>query len=182
MNEEAVSLWIRRAESDLKIGKGELATEDPATDAICFHMQQCAEKYLKAFLIFHGQEVPRTHDIAFLILRCGQIDPEFQQLVGWSVPSLTTYAVEVRYDTLIFPSVEETKHAALLWRSRYATLFARNSARKATKAVPERIEHQYLRVGYSCPNTRATFASVSSERLSSGISHSVATCWAIRGR
>jgi HEPN domain-containing protein len=114
MNEEAVSLWIRCAESDLKIGKGELATEDPATDAICFHMQQCAEKYLKAFLIFHGQEVPRTHDIAFLILRCVQIDPEFQQLVGWGVPSLTTYAVEVRYDTLIFPSVEETKHAVAL--------------------------------------------------------------------
>ena len=45
MNEEAVILWIRRAESDLKIGRDELVTEDPATDAICFHMQQCAEKY-----------------------------------------------------------------------------------------------------------------------------------------
>jgi HEPN domain-containing protein len=44
MNEEAVILWIRRAESDLKIGRDELVTEDPATDAICFHMQQCAEK------------------------------------------------------------------------------------------------------------------------------------------
>ncbi|MCL6542641.1 MAG: HEPN domain-containing protein, partial [Roseiflexus sp.] len=66
MNEEAVILWIRRAESDLKIGRDELVTEDPATDAICFHMQQCAEKYLKAFLIFHGKEIPRTHDIAFL--------------------------------------------------------------------------------------------------------------------
>jgi len=46
MNEDAVSLWIRRAENDLKIGKGELLTEDPATDAVCFHRQQCAEKYL----------------------------------------------------------------------------------------------------------------------------------------
>jgi len=114
MNEDAVSLWIRRAESDLKIGKGELATEDPATDAICFHMQQCVEKYLKAFLIFHGQQVPRTHDIAFLIMRCAQIDPEFQQLVGWGVPSLTTYAVEVRYDAPLFPSIAETEHAVAL--------------------------------------------------------------------
>ncbi|MBO9324535.1 MAG: HEPN domain-containing protein [Roseiflexus sp.] len=49
MNKEAVILWIRRAESDLKIGRDELVTEDSATDAICLHMQQCAEKYLKAF-------------------------------------------------------------------------------------------------------------------------------------
>jgi len=114
MNEDAVALWVRRAESDLKTGRDELATEDPATDAICFHMQQCAEKYLKAFLIFHGQEVPRTHDIAFLIMRCTQLDPEFQQLIEWGAPSLTTYAVEVRYDTFIFPSAEEAKRAVSL--------------------------------------------------------------------
>ncbi len=38
MSEVAVALWVRRAESDLKIGKDELVTEDPATDAICFHV------------------------------------------------------------------------------------------------------------------------------------------------
>ena len=54
MNEDAIRLWIRRAESDLKIGIDELATDKPVTDAICFHMQQCCEKYLKAFLIFNG--------------------------------------------------------------------------------------------------------------------------------
>ena len=114
MNDEAVGLWIRKAESDLKIGRDGLATEDPATDAICFHMPQCAEKYLKAFLIFHGQEVPRTHDIAFLIMRCTQIAPEFQQLIEWDAPSLTTYAVEVRYDPIAFPTVEEAKYAVSL--------------------------------------------------------------------
>ncbi len=51
MNEDAVALWIRRAENDLKTGKDELATEEPATDTVCFHMQQCCEKYLKAFLM-----------------------------------------------------------------------------------------------------------------------------------
>jgi len=114
MNEDAVSLWMRKAESDLKIGRDELATEDPATDAICFHIQQRAEKYLKAFLIFHGQEVPRTHDIAFLIMRCTQINPEFQQLIEWDAPSLTTYAIEARYDLMVFPTVEEAKRAVSL--------------------------------------------------------------------
>ncbi len=55
MNEQTVRSWIAKAESDLKIGKDELVTVDPATDAICFHMQQGAEKYLKAFLVFQGR-------------------------------------------------------------------------------------------------------------------------------
>jgi HEPN domain-containing protein len=80
MNEEAVSIWIRRAESDLKIGKDELGTEESATDAVCFHMQQCVEKYLKAFLVFRGQEFPRSHDIALLVSLCSKIDAEFARL------------------------------------------------------------------------------------------------------
>ena len=111
MNEDAVRLWIRRAESDLKIGRDELATEDPATDAICFHMQQCAEKYLKAYLIFHGAEHPRTHDIAFIASKCAEIDPDFHSLIKEGVGSLTKYAVGIRYDEEIFPSLEETKQA-----------------------------------------------------------------------
>ena len=75
MNENAVRFWVRRAENDLKVGRDELATEEPVTEAICFHLQQCCEKYLKAFVIFHGEEYPRTHDIALLVGRCAQIDP-----------------------------------------------------------------------------------------------------------
>ncbi|MBI4848150.1 MAG: HEPN domain-containing protein [Nitrospirae bacterium] len=29
---------------------------------MCFHCQQCIEKYLKAFLIYNESEPPRTHD------------------------------------------------------------------------------------------------------------------------
>lgn len=111
MNEEAVYIWLRRAENDLKTGRDELATDDPATDTVCFHMQQCCEKYLKAFLIFHGKEIPRTHNLAFLTLRCKEIDPEFHNLMEWGIHDLTRYAVIVRYGEPIFPSVEEAKQA-----------------------------------------------------------------------
>jgi HEPN domain-containing protein len=114
MNEDAVAIWIRRAENDLKTGKDELATEDPATDTICFHMQQCCEKYLKVFLIFHGEEYPRTHDIAKLVERCGKIDAEFQVLIDWGAHDLTEYAVGARYDQEVFPSVEDTKRVVSL--------------------------------------------------------------------
>ena len=32
--------WILKAESDLKVAKDQLNTEEPATDAICFHSEQ----------------------------------------------------------------------------------------------------------------------------------------------
>ncbi len=46
MNEDTIRNWIQKAENDLKIGEDEMATQEPARDMVCFHMQQCAEKYL----------------------------------------------------------------------------------------------------------------------------------------
>ena len=35
MSEDAVALWIRRADRDLKIGENELAGQNPATKRAC---------------------------------------------------------------------------------------------------------------------------------------------------
>ena len=67
MNPETVKLWCIKADNDLKAGSDELATEIPATDTVCFHMQQCVEKYLKAFLVANDIEIPRTHNIALVL-------------------------------------------------------------------------------------------------------------------
>ena len=41
--------WIQKAEGDRGTARREFAVEDtPNYDAVCFHAQQCAEKYLKA--------------------------------------------------------------------------------------------------------------------------------------
>ncbi|MCD6256674.1 HEPN domain-containing protein [Candidatus Aerophobetes bacterium] len=112
MNEDTVRKWILKAESDLKIAKDEITMENPATDAICFHAQQCAEKYLKAYLVFNNKEIRRTHDIAELIKMCSEIDQEFNNLNREDIVSLTDYAVEIRYiDDFYFPPVEEAKLA-----------------------------------------------------------------------
>ena len=58
MNLETVRAWIQKAESDLKVAKDQMKEPNPATDAICFHSQQCAEKYLKAFLFFMANQYP----------------------------------------------------------------------------------------------------------------------------
>jgi len=112
MNEKSVREWIRKAESNLKIGKDEFLTDEPATDAICFHMQQCVEKYLKAFLIFTGKEIRKTHIIEEIIRECERIDPEFHKLFDRGAQTLTDYAVELRYPgEFTFPSTEETKES-----------------------------------------------------------------------
>lgn len=115
MNEQTTKNWILKAESDLKIGRYGLTMEKPATDAICFHAQQCAEKYLKAFLIFHGKEIKKTHDIALLIEDCSETDPDFRNLYEVNADKLTEYAVELRYSVTdlddLFPPIEETQEA-----------------------------------------------------------------------
>lgn len=112
MNEDTVRHWVQKAENDLKIGRDELKTEEPVTDAVCFHMQQCCEKYLKAFLIFHGQDYPKTHRLAALVSLCRQIDPEFQQMVMWNVDTLTRYATSIRYGEEFYtPTLEESQQA-----------------------------------------------------------------------
>jgi len=80
MIDEIVKQWMQKAENDFKTGNDEFQTEEPATDMVCFHMQQCVEKYLKAYLVFHSKEFRKTHNIAELIDLCQGIDSEFEKL------------------------------------------------------------------------------------------------------
>ena len=72
--------WVRKAESDLADVRRTLASEEGPFDTACFHCQQAAEKYLKAFLAWHGRQIPRTHDIEELFLICTEIDHALDSL------------------------------------------------------------------------------------------------------
>ena len=112
MIDKTVKLWMIKADNDLKTGKDELATENPATDTVCFHMQQCVEKYLKAFLIFKGKEISKTHNLAVILQQCIEIDPEFKKLRSTGADELTLYTVAARYpDDFYMPSLDETQKA-----------------------------------------------------------------------
>lgn len=94
---DVVRGWIQKAENDLitAINTFETMTEPPL-DTVCFHAQQCVEKYLKAFLTFHSIEFPYTHEVGDLAFLCSPIDKDFQELVP-KVKVLIPYAVEIRY-------------------------------------------------------------------------------------
>jgi len=110
--EDIVLNWIKKADNDLKTAKDEMLTESPATDTVCFHSQQCVEKYLKSFLTYHQKRFGKTHNIAELIKLCKEIDADFEKLYEIKAESLTLYATEVRYpEEFYFPSLEEAKEA-----------------------------------------------------------------------
>ena len=59
--------WVGKAEGDYRAATHLFTAEDATTyDAVCFHAQQCVEKYLKAILVDHSLPVPKTHDIGKL--------------------------------------------------------------------------------------------------------------------
>lgn len=88
--------WIIKAENDLKIASHTLKMDRGCpTDAVCFHAQQCVEKYLKAFLVCKGIDFPKTHDIEHLVA----LLPEsiWLRLSIEEQRRLTAYATVTRY-------------------------------------------------------------------------------------
>lgn len=51
-----VNAWIEKAEHDLETAKLIFLHLPDYSDTICFHCQQSAEKFFKAYLIFLGIE------------------------------------------------------------------------------------------------------------------------------
>ena len=95
--------WLRKAQSDRVALEASLSAG--ALDVACFHAQQVAEKYLKAFLTQAGITFPFTHNLAKLVELCAGADGSFGSLLPVVEP-LTPYAAELRYDQEFWPSLE----------------------------------------------------------------------------
>jgi HEPN domain-containing protein len=108
-----VDLWVKKAENDLITASACLKIKPkPPIDTICFHAQQCAEKYLKAFLASKGIDFEKTHDLSALIVLSSKVDESFQELIE-SAERLTPYAVEARYPSILDEelTIEQAKEA-----------------------------------------------------------------------
>jgi HEPN domain-containing protein len=95
----AARAWINKAEADFNAARLLLASgKDCPAHIVCFHAQQCVEKYLKAVLCLRGVDFPRIHDIGELVamLPAG-VAPG---LSSEEQEQLTEYAVDSRYPGL----------------------------------------------------------------------------------
>jgi HEPN domain-containing protein len=95
--------WVDKAEDDLLLARQSRRTAKPVYDGICFHAQQCAEKYLKALLQERATYFPRTHDLVDLLALLGTPITGLTTQTA-DVKWLTTHAVEIRY-----PGTSSTK-------------------------------------------------------------------------
>lgn len=63
---------------------------------VAFHCQQAVEKYLKALLVRHQVEFPKTHDIGKLLGWVAGVDALLAEALH-DADTLTPFGVEVRY-------------------------------------------------------------------------------------
>lgn len=119
--------WVEKAEHDLTAaGQIQKLGKEAPTDMVCFHAQQCVEKYLKAILVDEAIPFTKTHDIEILMnlippRRRPTITPTEQRL-------FTSYAVVVRYP--------QAGLAIRLRESRSAVAIARRVRREVRRSLP----------------------------------------------
>jgi len=92
---ELVLEWYEKAEQDIPAADIVAEANPMLYDVAAFHAQQCAEKYLKAFLVFNELFPPKVHALNQLIDLAKGFDSSFEELR--EAESLSKYSVRTRY-------------------------------------------------------------------------------------
>jgi len=106
-----VGQWVEYADEDLRMARhGLVLGAEAPYRLIAYHAQQCAEKYLKAYLVFRGIDFPFTHNILRLLELCAA---EWVATIRHA-EVLTTYAVTTRYPGEDEQVTEQEARAAII--------------------------------------------------------------------
>jgi HEPN domain-containing protein len=77
-----VQQWLDKAHKDLRAAEVLLGCDFDDYENVGFHAQQAAEKFIKAFLVRHQIEFPKTHNIGALRQLVTQLDPALAQQIS----------------------------------------------------------------------------------------------------
>jgi len=127
--------WVDKAEEDLLNAEHTLTLgEDCPLGTVCFHAHQCAEKYIKALLTFHGADFPKTHDLLDLL----NLLPASEK-IGVDLTELSAinrFSVEARYPGDWEPITrDDAEHAAGVARKVRDALRSRLPTSVLVKAI-----------------------------------------------
>ena len=105
-------MWFRKADNDLQVAEWAANANADFAEIACFHAQQCAEKYLKGYLVSKEMPFKFVHELAYLVRLCMNADPDFSALLD-AAAELQDYSSDVRYpsEEFISPSREEAQEA-----------------------------------------------------------------------
>jgi HEPN domain-containing protein len=92
-----VDEWVEKAEADYQ-GAMDLnrRRKAPLPNLVCYHCQQSAEKYLKAYLIAQGTNPPLIHGLVQLLNLCITYDPTLTTFLPHA-RILNPFSVTTRY-------------------------------------------------------------------------------------
>ncbi len=120
--------WAAHADDDLRVARHTLDLLDNCPyRLVAYHAQQCAEKYLKGYLVLRGVDFPYTHNIARLLELCAEHASWSEELND--AEELTPFAITVRY-----PGDDEPVQEAEAQRAVEIAMCVRERVRKALSA------------------------------------------------
>jgi len=91
-----VRQWLAKAQEDVEAAEALMSENHPLYHPSCFHSQQAAEKFIKAYLTWHQIEFPKIHVFGELLDLVAIKNGELAEALS-PVTSLNPYGVEVRY-------------------------------------------------------------------------------------
>jgi HEPN domain-containing protein len=107
-----VKQWLAYGDEDLRLARhGFSLPYAPPYRLLAYHAQQCAEKHLKGYLVFHAIDFPYTHNISRLLELCAERASWAEQLR--KAEELSPYAITTRYPGEDETVSEEEAHYAL---------------------------------------------------------------------
>ncbi len=93
---DLVLQWLNIADEDYNVALHLFSSKTNYLNTMCYHAQQAAEKYLKAFLTHHQVEFRKTHDLGELLDLVATVNPQIADFLN-QLTELNPYSVEYRY-------------------------------------------------------------------------------------
>lgn len=93
---EIIREWLAKADENFEFALVNLEEGKPFFALICFHFQQAAEKYLKAYIAAYDLEFRKIHDLPALLKTCMGKDSSLEQLRP-DCEFLNAFYIETRY-------------------------------------------------------------------------------------
>jgi len=92
---EIAKEWIQKADEDYGFASVSIECTD-YFGQICFHFQQAAEKYLKAFIVANKLDFRPIHNLLELLAICKKADPDIEELEE-ACRFLNPFYIDTRY-------------------------------------------------------------------------------------
>jgi len=101
-NRREASQWLAIVADDLAAAEAVARLSSPLLGVAAYHLQQAAEKLMKALLVLNSEPFRHTHDLNDLVTRLLPLYPRLAPTLN-ALRGLTAWSVAFRY-----PGLEET--------------------------------------------------------------------------